>query len=204
MSMASRLLTWWPAFVLLLTGLATVLFILRPSVWTVPLPLLTLYALPLLAHRLLQRVHPVRPGVEKLVSSSFSPWWASHQLQWVYLAFPALETLLRAVPGLFSLWLRAWGSEVGARVYWTPHITVADRSLLVIGDQVVFGHRVAMSSHIIKPTRDGADLLCVIRPVRIEAGAFIGAGAVLGPGAVVRQGAMVEAGTIVAPGSARR
>ena len=84
---------------------------------------------------------------------------------------------------------------MGRQVYWTPAITVADRSLLDIGDHVIFGHEVRLSSHIIRPTRDD-DLLCIVRPVRIGTGAFVGAGVVLGPGAVVQPGELVAAGTI--------
>ena len=63
---------------------------------------------------------------------------AGHQLQVLYSAFPAL----RLVPGLYSAWLRLWGSRVGRAVYWTPQVKITDRGLLKVGDGVVFGHRV--------------------------------------------------------------
>jgi acetyltransferase-like isoleucine patch superfamily enzyme len=112
-----------------------------------------------------------------------------------------LESALRAVPGLYSAWLRAWGARIGVGVYWTPTITVADRSLLQIDDHVVIGERFAASSHIIKPTHDGTDLLLVVRSVRVGAGAFVGAGVVMGPGASVPAGAFVPSGTAILPGT---
>jgi acetyltransferase-like isoleucine patch superfamily enzyme len=200
MTIASRILALFPAFVVVTTLTAVVVFLLAPGVFTAAAIPATIYGLPLAAHRVHAARHPVGRSVEKLVSSDYSPWWASHQFQWVFIAFPVLETLLRAVPGLFSLWLRAWGAQVGRGVYWTPTLTVLDRGLLEIGDHVVFGHRVSLSSHIIRPTKRGDDLLCVIQPIRIGSGAFIGAGSVLGPGTVVGAGTLVEAGSVLARG----
>lgn len=194
MTPLSRALALFPAVVLGCAALALLWLVSSPG----PAPGLalvaSLYGLPLAAFHLHQRFHPVQPGVSRLDRPVYDPWWGSHQIQWVYLAFPALEAALRAVPGLFSLWLRAWGSEVGARVYWTPRLEIADRSLLVVGDGVLFGQGARLTAHVIKPTRDGG-LLCVVRPVRIGDGAFIGAEAVLGPGTTVAPGALVPAGS---------
>jgi acetyltransferase-like isoleucine patch superfamily enzyme len=69
--------------------------------------------------------------------------------------------------------------------------------MLDIGEGAVFGYGVRISGHIVKPTADGQDLLCVVRAVRVGAGAFVGAGVVLGPGAQIEEGAVVDAGTSV-------
>lgn len=193
MTWASRSMAWFPAVILALTVTCVVLgAVWDPRAWLgVPA---ALYALPLLAFRVHQRFAPVRPGVSRLRGASYDPWWGSQQIQWVYLAFPALEALLRAVPGAFSWWLRAWGARVGRGVYWTPSLTVGDRSLLDIGDGALFGYGVALTAHVVVPT-DGGDLLAIVRPVRVGAGAFVGAGVVLGPGAVVAEGEVVAAGT---------
>ncbi len=157
-----------------------------------------IYLVPLLAYRLHDRLWPLRTGGSYLVGGEYSPWWGGHQIQLVYYAFPWLESALRLVPGLYSAWLRLWGSKVGKQVYWTPAVEIGDRALMDIGDGVIFGHRVAAFCHVIKPRR--TNVLLVVRKVTVGSGAFVGAGVVLAPGATVAPGAFVEAGTHVYPG----
>lgn len=157
----------------------------------------TIYLLPVLCYRLHNALWPVEPGGSYLIGKSYSPWWGGHQLQLIYLAAPWLEGLLRLVPGLYSAWLRLWGSTVGRSVYWTPQVEIGDRGLMIIGDQVIFGHRAVAFAHVIKPRRD--NLLLLVKPITIGSGAFIGAGAVLGPGVEVEPGAFVEAGAHLHP-----
>ena len=135
------------------------------------LGLFFLYGFPLLAYHLHRFVYPLAHGISYLQGSDYSPWWGSHQFQLIYIAFPALEILLRLVPGVFSAWLRLWGANIGKQVYWTPALEIADRGLLTIGDGVVFGHRVGMYSHIIKPRRD--NLMLYLNPITIGDGSFI-------------------------------
>jgi acetyltransferase-like isoleucine patch superfamily enzyme len=66
--------------------------------------------------------------------------------------------------------------------------------LLEIGEGALFGHGVAITAHVVVPT-DGGELLAIVRPVRVGAGAFVGAGVVLGPGAVVAAAEVVPAGS---------
>ena len=167
------------------------------SPWGLGLGVFFLYGLPVVAYRLHNRVYPLSAGITYLQGQAYSPWWGSHQFQLVYIAFPALETLLRLVPGLFSLWLRLWGSQVGQQVYWTPGLEIADRGLLSIGDRVVFGHRVGLSSHIVKPKRD--NLMLYVSPITIGDNSFIGAGSNLGPGATVNTGGDLSARSEVYP-----
>jgi acetyltransferase-like isoleucine patch superfamily enzyme len=199
MTWRSRAMAWFPALVIAAALLGLAAFVASPGVGTALLAPAALYGLPLAAWRLHQRAWPLREGAGLLRGAAYDAWWGGHQIQWVYLAFPSLEAALRAAPGLYSAWLRAWGSAIGRDVYWTPGLTIADRSLLVVGDGAIFGHGVAISAHVVKPT-DGGDLLRVVRGVRVGAGAFIGAGAVLGPGAVVEDGAVVPAGAAVLGG----
>jgi len=126
-----------------------------------------------------------------VVGDRYLPWWGTHQLQRIYLAFPALEALLRLVPGLYSAWLRLWGSRVGRNVYWTPGVKLTDRSMFRIGDNVVFGQECAMSPHVIT-WRDGA-LRLLIKPITIGDGAVVGAQSGMGPGARIAPGATVRA-----------
>jgi hypothetical protein len=197
MTALGTLMTLFPALVMCAALASLVWFVLAPGVVPILTFLSVLYLLPLVAYRLHARVHPLREGASLIVGRGYSAWYGSHQLQLIYVAFPALETLLRLVPGLFSLWLRAWGSRVGRQVYWTPHVEILDRGLLEIGDGVIFGHRSGMSAHVIRPTR--GNLLLYVKRVRIGAGVFIGAGSYIGPGAAIEQGAMIPAASHIMP-----
>ena len=194
MTTASRLMSWFPAAVIALALLAAVCgVVVDARAWLGGPGALDVR--PVVADRLHQRFAPLRPGVHRLRAPAYNAWWGTQQIQWIYLAFPALEALLRAVPGVFSWWLRAWGARIGRGVYWTPTLTVGDRGLLDVGDGALFGYGVAISAHVVQPS-DGGELLALVRPVRVGAGAFVGAGVVLGPGAVVAQGEVVPAGTV--------
>jgi hypothetical protein len=198
MTLLSRFFTFFPMLVLALAA-CSILWIARaPSLLSVASLPAVLYGFPLLVYRIHQLAFPIRTGLSDLDGEDYSPWWGGHQIQWVYVAFPALEAALRSVPGLFSAWLRAWGSAVGEGVYWTPGIEIADRGLLQIETGAVFGHRTGLSSHII--TRRRGRLVLLVKPVSVGARAFIGAGCVLGPGASVAPDAVVPAGTPVRPG----
>ena len=57
----------------------------------------------------------MKPSVvraSRIDAPGYAPWWGGHQCQLMYSAFPALEAALRLVPGLYSGWLRLWGSRV--------------------------------------------------------------------------------------------
>jgi acetyltransferase-like isoleucine patch superfamily enzyme len=182
-----RALAWFPAAQLTLIVGAAVAFVMAPGAWTLLAVGFAVYGLPLCLFRLLTRVCPVREGISHLEAPRYSAWWGSHQLQVLYLSVPALEALLRLVPGLFSLWLRAWGSTVGRAVYWTPGLEVADRSLLAIGDRVIVGHRVGLYSHVVTP-RNG-HLVLYVKRISIGCDVFVGAGSQIGPGARIDDGA---------------
>lgn len=159
---------------------------------------IVLYLWPLLAWRLHQWVFPLETGMSDLAAPEYSPWWGGHQIQWIYIAFPALETALRMVPGLFSLWLRLWGSRIGRGVFWTPHVEITDRSLLELGDGVIVGHQAGFYGHVIAPR--GETLRLLVRPVRIGERAFLGAGSRFGPGVRVEAGALVPVRSELGPG----
>lgn len=193
----SRVMAVFPAFHLAAILAAVVDLSARPGVRTLATVLGAIYLLPLAVFRLHQAFHPVREGITYLDRPVYSAWWGSHQCQVFFVGLPGFEAALRLVPGLFSAWLRAWGSEVGEGVYWTPGIEIADRGLLVVGDGAVFGHRVGMYAHVIKPRPKG--LMLFVKKVRIGAGAFVGAGCHVGPGVSVEAGAYVPAGTDLHP-----
>lgn len=160
---------------------------------------LLLYGVPPVAFKIHNRFHPLREGPSHLVGDKYSPWWGGHQIQLLYIAFPALEEVLRLVPGLFSAWLRLWGSNIGKRVYWTPRFQIADRSLLTLGDDVVVGYDTGISPHLIKRTRK--NILLYLKRVEIGDRVFLGAGVRIGPGAVVGDDAVLGGGVILYPRS---
>ncbi len=170
---------------------------LTRNVWALPCGLGIVYLLPPLTFRLHQRRWPLEEGTRRLLGGGYEPWWGAHQIQALYVAMPSLEAVLRLLPGVYSAWLRLWGSQIGRRVIWTPRVEIIDRSLLEVGDDVVFGHYAVVSGHLIKPTRH--NLLLYVERVRIGSNAFLGAGSVLAPGVVVEDGARIEAGERVYP-----
>jgi acetyltransferase-like isoleucine patch superfamily enzyme len=194
MTFLSTVLAFFPALVI---SLAIASLCLMPGILGVLAFLAVLYGLPLLTYRLHQWRYPVRSGISYLGGKTYSPWWGSHQIQAIYIAIPVLEALLRLIPGAFSCWLRLWGSPVGRNVYWTPGLEIADRGWLEIGDRVVFGHRVGIYPHAIKPRRH--DLMLYVKPVKIGNDVFIGAFSHLGPGTVIQSGTYLPVATFLFP-----
>jgi hypothetical protein len=166
---------------------ATVLwFGWRPSPIQPVILVVILYLVPPLTFRLHRIVFPFGKSLSNLSERKYSPWWGAHQIQVIYIAIPQLEAVLRLVPGLYSAWLRLWGSRVGRGVFWTPNVEILDRQALDIGDRVVCGHKCKFLSHAIKPRRQ--DLVLYTRTIKIGNDVFIGAGSRIGPGAVVGDG----------------
>jgi hypothetical protein len=108
-----------------------------------------LYLVPPLAGRLVRAFAPVREGRIKMGNSEFFAWWALFNLQVIFCRFSALEEILRIVPGLYSLWLRLWGSRIGRFTYWAAGTRILDRSFLQIGNDVVFGAAVRINPHVL-------------------------------------------------------
>ena len=159
--------------------------------------LFILYLIPPFVFRIHGFIFPQLKG-RSIISDAkvYSPWWGGHQVQLLYIAFPAFEAALRLFPGFYSAWLRLWGAKVGRRVYWTPRVEILDRNLMDIGDEVVFGHRVVCVSHVIDQTSDGS-LLLYVKPIQIGDGVFIGAGSSIGPGCVIEAGVRLDAFSMV-------
>ncbi len=189
MTLGGKLVGLFPGFLLVLV-LGNLLWLVTAAS---PLAGLCLgfvtYVLPPLAHRLHGLFWPLVEGASRLDAPDYAPWWASHNFQTIYEALPFLERVLRLLPGCYSAWLRLWGSQVGRRVYWTPAVEISDRGLLRIGDDVVFGHKVACYGHLIR-VRDGQMRLTVHR-ISIGDRVFIGAGSRLGPGASIADDTVV-------------
>jgi len=197
MTFLSRLLALFPALMVVLMLGAVIYLCSHPGIPALGLLLGVIYGLPVLLHRLHQWRYPVKEGISYLRGTDYSPWWGSHQLQAIYIAFPALETVLRLIPGAFSAWLRLWGAKVGQQVYWTPRLEIADRGLLEIGDRVVVGHGVGLYGHAIKPKRE--NLLLYVKVIKIGSDVFIGGGSRLAPGSEIADGTYLPADTDLYP-----
>ncbi|WP_445628388.1 acyltransferase [Nostoc sp. DSM 114167] len=197
MTVLSKILLFFPAFVLLLTGAAIVYLVYSPNIFSIFGVFLSIYGLPVLVYRLHEWVYPVREGISYLQNKEYNSWWGSHQIQVIFIAIPVLEAVLRLIPGVFSCWLRLWGAKVGRDVYWTPSLEIADRSLLEIGDRVVIGHRVGIYSHVIKPRKQ--NLMLYVKKVKIGSNVFVGAGSNLAAGVVIGDGSYVPAASNLYP-----
>ena len=176
MTLLSKILSFFPAVILLLTGGSIINFARSPGLLSAFTVLFSIYGIPVLVYRLHQWIYPLQEGISYLGKKKYSPWWGGHQ-----------------IPGVFSAWLRLWGAKVGQNVYWTPGLEIADRGLLEIGSRAVIGHRVGIYSHIIKPRKQ--DLMLYVKKVKIGNDVFVGAGSHFAPGAVIDDGIYISAAT---------
>lgn len=141
------------------------------------------YIMPLIIHRIHFLFFPFSDGYWVLAEKKYNPWWASHMFQYPFIACPWIESLIHFVPGLYSMWLRAWGSKIGKGVFWTPRVEIVDRGLVEIGDRCVVGHITGMCSHMVADI-DGKPSL-VIKKIVLGEKVFVGADSQLGPGVIV-------------------
>ncbi len=150
--------------------------------WMMPVFILAaIYLFPMLAHRLHDLFFPLTDERVIIPNGQYPAWWGSYQIQYIFISIPALEAPLRLIPGLYSAWLRAWGSQIGRRVVWPPMLEITDRSLMVIGDGSVIGHHTGFYCHVLNPTKDGR-LLLYVKKIVIGKYCFIGSGSRIGPG----------------------
>jgi hypothetical protein len=191
-----RLFSYFPLLMTAASFAALGVFAAWPSGWTVFLLLVVLYLLPPIVLRILLRWAPLQLGVACIDGRKFCPWLASHHIQAFYDALPYLESLLRVIPGFYSMWLRLWGSRVGYGVEWHVRMDVLDRNLMEIGNRVTFDREVELAAHV-RQKMDGGGSRVLVRPVRIGGHAYIGANVRIGPGAVVPHNANVPALTMV-------
>lgn len=197
MTLLSLILSFFPAFILLMAGVSFLWVCYSPGMISVFTLLLILYGFPVIVYRIHNYFYPIKEGISYLQGKEYSPWWGSHQIQAIYLAFPSLETVLRLIPGAFSCWLRLWGAKVGKGIYWTPQFEIADRGLIEIGNSVIFGHRIGVYSHAIKPKKE--DLMLYVKTVKIGDNVFLGGGSSLGPGVIIESETYLPAITNVFP-----
>jgi hypothetical protein len=196
MTAADRLFSYFPLLMTAATFAALGVFAQWPSLFTVIFVLFIIYGLPPMVLRIMFRWAPLKIGVSAIDGRKFSPWLAAHNIQAFYDALPYLESLLRVIPGFYSMWLRMWGSRVGYGVEWPVRMDVLDRNLMDIGNRVVFSREVELAAHV-RQKMEGGGSRVLVRQVRIGGHAFIGAGARFGPGAVAPHNANVPAMALV-------
>ncbi len=155
--------------------------------------LIFIYLIPPVLFRLLHIFFKITPGAYKISDKELLIWWYGAQLQLLYSRLTFLEELLRIPPFLYSWWLTLWGAKIGKLVYWSPRVEILDRNLIEIGDRVVVGYGVKISSHLINKEK------IFIAPVSIGADSVIGGEARIAPGCVIEKDVVVKALSILEP-----
>ena len=72
------------------------------------------------------------------------------------------------MPGLYSQWLRLWGSRVGANVSWHYDVMIKDRAHLQIGDDAKIKPCTVLSSHKIENNTVTVSVLVIPSQSQIE------------------------------------
>jgi serine acetyltransferase len=196
MTVADRIFSYFPLFMIVLAFVALGVFAAWPNGWSAFLVFAVIYLCPPMLLRVVFRWAPLKQGIACLDGRAFCPWLAAHHIQAFYDALPYLESLLRVIPGFYSMWLRMWGSRIGYGVEWAVRMDVLDRNSMDIGNRVVISREVELAAHV-RQKLEGGGSRVLVRPVRIGSYAFIGAGARLGPGSVVPHNASVPAYAVV-------
>ena len=115
----------------------------------------------------------------------------------LYLRLPFMEEFLRFVPGLYSLWLRLWGSKIGKLVYWPAGLRLLDRGYLDIGDYVFFGADVRLNPHVI--TKENEKNMLLLDTVVIKKNVSIGGYSLITAGVCIEEGEALNAYSILTP-----
>ncbi len=211
MLLLRRALGLFPVAALLLGIAGLNAFVTEPTFSSLLLFLAAVYGVPVAVFRTLEAWVPLRGRVGSAAEPEPFAHWAAQKTQALFNAVPLLEALMRLWPGLYSAWLRAWGSHVGARVRWPLWLKVSDRSLLDVGDDVVVESSVELIAHE-WVSRNGVDVVEIKRialrsharigaQVLIGAGVTVGEGARIGAGAQLGNGVSIDAHGAVSPGA---
>jgi len=135
--------------------------------------LATLYLIPPISARTVRWLIPIAEGRIAFGSKMFFSWWILFQWQCLFNRFPALEEILRLVPGLYSCWLRLWGGKIGRLTFWAAGTLILDRSFVEIGNDVAFGAGVRINPHVLAKNENGQQEL-LLATVKISDRAMIG------------------------------
>ncbi len=170
----------FPIFQGTLVLLSLVLFILRPSLIASVVFIFSVYILPLIVSRIIGFFFPVREGRYPIGRYGVEGWVLQLKIQMFLANCSFFERALHLIPGLYSVWLRCWGSHIGRGVMWTPHVDILDRGLLDIGDGVLVGHKTILSCHAV--FMENGEHLVYCKKMKIGTRTLIGGDSILGPG----------------------
>lgn len=126
-----------------------------------------------------------------------NPWYIAYQLQKLYNSHLWLERSIKLIPGLYSAWLRLWGSKIGKKVNWVAGAQVLDRTHLIVGDRCLFGHQCCISSHAIK--KQGDTYSIYVNNVTIGDDCVVSYLSTISPGVVMGNSSFLEAGGVLYP-----
>ena len=157
-----------------------------------------LYLLPPCLCRLVMVFSPIHRTHIAVGTREFFTWWSLLNLQVVFCRFSFLEELLRMVPGLYSAWLRLWGSRIGRLTYWAAGTAILERQYLDIGDDVMLGAGARLNAHVLVRNNTG-QLELLLAPIKIGAGAMVGGYSLLTTGTEIAPGEMTRAMTMSPP-----
>lgn len=166
--------------------------------WRVVMAAAVLYLLPPLLARCILLLHPLRETHIPIGSRQYFVWWYLLNLQMVFCRLSFLEELMRMIPGIYSQWLRLWGSRIGSFTYWGAGLRILDRSFLKIGNGVAFGAGVRINPHVITENKDGK-LELLLAPVELGHGSLIGGYSLLTAGTRIADGENARAFLISPP-----
>jgi hypothetical protein len=158
-----------------------------------------LYLLPPACAFVVRRTASIPEGKIAFGSKPFFVWWILLQLQMIFSRLPALEELLRLVPGAYSAWLRLWGARIGRLTFWSPGTRILDRSYLEVGNDVVLGAGVRVNPHVFAKNSAGGGLELLLGTVRIGDRAQVGGYSLLTTGSEVAAGEVTDALLILPP-----
>ncbi len=177
------------------------LVILLPTTfigWRMLAGVALIYLVPPVLARLLLLCRPPRQECLTIGSKGFFTWWALLNLQVIFCRLPALEEILRLVPGLYSAWLRLWGARIGRLTYWAPGTRILDRPFLEIGDDVILGAGVRINAHVLA-RKPGGSLELLLSSIHIGDRALIGGYSLLTAGSQVAPDETTRAFLILPP-----
>jgi hypothetical protein len=159
-----------------------------------------LYLLPPALAYLVRKLCRISEGKIAFGAKGFFAWWALFQLQMIFCRLPALEELLKLIPGVYSVWLRLWGARIGRLTFWSPGTLILDRSYLQVGDDVVFGAGVRVNPHVFAKNSAGRFEL-LLGTVKIGDRASVGGYSLLSAGVEVACDETTDALLVLPPSS---
>lgn len=187
------LFNYYPAIQLVVIIMLLYQCMTKPKLILILVILFFVYGLSPLLSRLLMTKYgaiPTTSYVGKNIETG-NLWLMIYKLQYLYNSLPMLESLLKFFPGLYSFWLRLWGSKIGKKINWAPTTTIVDRTNLNLGDRLLVGNNTYITSHVLK--KSGNKYFLFFKSVEIGDDSFISFSCTLGPGLVLPKQSFLKA-----------